>query len=74
MPNHHSSRSWRGCVMCKPHKRRLAGRGEGWWSEMDTQRDSQRRRRNKPERYGAATIACMRLLRTRKGRPPARSR
>ena len=26
MPNHHPSRSWRGCVMCKPHKRRGAGR------------------------------------------------
>ena len=25
MPNHHPSRSWRGCVMCKPHKRRGAG-------------------------------------------------
>lgn len=26
MPNHHPSRSWRGCAMCKPHKRRGAGR------------------------------------------------
>jgi hypothetical protein len=26
MPTHHPSRSWRGCAMCKPHKRRGAGR------------------------------------------------
>lgn len=26
MPNHHPSRSWRGCAMCKPHKRRGVGR------------------------------------------------
>ncbi len=26
MPNHHPSRSWRGCAMCKPYKRRGAGR------------------------------------------------
>lgn len=26
MPNHHPSRSWRGCAMCKPHKRRGASR------------------------------------------------
>lgn len=27
MPNHHHpSRSWRGCAMCKPHKRRGYGR------------------------------------------------
>jgi hypothetical protein len=26
MPNHHPSRSWRGCAMCKPHKRKGAGR------------------------------------------------
>jgi hypothetical protein len=26
MPNHHPSRSWRGCAMCKPHKRRGTGR------------------------------------------------
>jgi hypothetical protein len=26
MPGHHSSRSWRGCAMCKPQKRRGAGR------------------------------------------------
>ncbi|MBS9536155.1 hypothetical protein KIH27_21455 [Mycobacterium sp. M1] len=26
MPNHHPSRTWRGCAMCKPHKRRGAGR------------------------------------------------
>ena len=26
MPNHHPSRSWRGCAMCKMHKRRGAGR------------------------------------------------
>jgi hypothetical protein len=26
MPNHHPSRSWRGCAMCKPHKRRGNGR------------------------------------------------
>jgi hypothetical protein len=26
MPNHHPSRSWLGCAMCKPHKRRGAGR------------------------------------------------
>jgi hypothetical protein len=26
MPSHHPSRSWRGCAMCKPYKRRGAGR------------------------------------------------
>ena len=26
MANHHPSRSWRGCALCKPHKRRGAGR------------------------------------------------
>ncbi|MCZ9308824.1 hypothetical protein ACUY3K_06775 [Corynebacterium uberis] len=26
MPNHHPSRSWRGCALCKPHKRRGTGR------------------------------------------------
>lgn len=26
MPNHHPSRSWRGCTLCKPHKRRGLGR------------------------------------------------
>lgn len=26
VPSHHLSRSWRGCAMCKPHKRRGAGR------------------------------------------------
>jgi len=26
MPNHHPSRSWRGCAMCKPNKRRGVGR------------------------------------------------
>lgn len=26
MPSHHPSRSWRGCAMCKPHKRRGHGR------------------------------------------------
>lgn len=26
MPNHHPSRSWRGCALCKPHKRRGHGR------------------------------------------------
>jgi hypothetical protein len=26
MPSHHPSRSWRGCAMCKPHKRRGVGR------------------------------------------------
>jgi hypothetical protein len=26
MPNHHPSRSWRGCAMCKPRKRRGNGR------------------------------------------------
>jgi hypothetical protein len=26
VPNHHPSRSWRGCAMCKPHKRRGASR------------------------------------------------
>jgi hypothetical protein len=26
MPNHHPSRSWRGCAMCKSHKRRGVGR------------------------------------------------
>ncbi len=26
MANHHPPRSWRGCPMCKPHKRRGAGR------------------------------------------------
>lgn len=26
MSQHHPSRSWRGCAMCKPHKRRGASR------------------------------------------------
>lgn len=26
MPNHHPSRSWRGCPQCKTYKRRGAGR------------------------------------------------
>jgi hypothetical protein len=26
MSQHHPSRSWRGCAMCKPHKRRGVGR------------------------------------------------
>ncbi|MBF9523055.1 MULTISPECIES: hypothetical protein [Mycobacteroides] len=26
MSGNHPSRSWRGCAMCKPHKRRGAGR------------------------------------------------
>lgn len=26
MSQHHPGRSWRGCAMCKPHKRRGAGR------------------------------------------------
>jgi len=26
MPSHHPSRTWRGCAMCKPNKRRGAGR------------------------------------------------
>jgi hypothetical protein len=26
VPSQHPSRSWRGCAMCKPHKRRGAGR------------------------------------------------
>lgn len=26
MSNHHPSRSWRGCPLCKPHKRRGLGR------------------------------------------------
>lgn len=32
MPDDYSSRSWRGCAMFKPHKRRDAGPYEGGWA------------------------------------------
>jgi hypothetical protein len=53
MPNHHPSRSWRGCAKCKPHKHCGVGR-----AAKETLSPSERRlvRLGVPTRYDHGDI------------------